>query len=212
MISIENPREVARDYFINNHGEVVQIRLRNATEKDKLLFDELTKLENKNKKDIDFSSINFHDVKCADKKKLLEEILRKDQLNRINGVEEINRDVDKINLEILNSLITKCGNNFLDNLNKKHGTAIFLTVQHSTKVWRKHFQTFINDVDKKGLLATDQMALFQDRILMDENKPQIYGTQFQNGEMYKVDNIDSVKLRRQRLGMVTLEDYQEILN
>lgn len=56
------------------------------------------------------------------------------------------------------------------------------------------------------------LVMMEDRILMDQRIPQKYGTQIQDDKLYKVDNIDSVNVRRERIGLEPLEVYLKEMN
>lgn len=55
--------------------------------------------------------------------------------------------------------------------------AIWLRLQYSTKEIRKKYFPQIKKVVENGDLSKQQYALMKDRILMDEEKPPIYGSQ-----------------------------------
>jgi hypothetical protein len=64
-----------------------------------------------------------------------------------------------------------------------------------------------------GDLSKSQIALMKDRILMMDNKPQIYGSQItQNLEtkewqIYKIKNPKCVDKRRTKVGLEPLAEY-----
>jgi len=46
-----------------------------------------------------------------------------------------------------------------------------------------------------------------DRILSDEGKPQLYGSQIVDGKLYELDSLETVDQRRAEMGMSPLADY-----
>ena len=50
----------------------------------------------------------------------------------------------------------------------------------------------------------EMYVLMTDRILMNEGKPQIYGTQYYRQKLYRIDDMDSVQVRRQQIGLPAL--------
>jgi hypothetical protein len=60
---------------------------------------------------------------------------------------------------------------------------------------------------KNGDLSKEQYALMKDRILMDEGKPQIFGSQIKNGKLYDLEAPETVNERRQEMGLEPIEDY-----
>jgi hypothetical protein len=65
---------------------------------------------------------------------------------------------------------------------------------------------------KNGDLSKQQYALMKDRMLMDEGKPQIYGSQIENGKLYKLENPETVNERRKEMGLEPIEDYLKYFN
>jgi hypothetical protein len=60
---------------------------------------------------------------------------------------------------------------------------------------------------KNGDLSKEQYALMKDRILMDEGKPQLFGSQIKNGKLYDLAEPETVNQRRQEMGLEPIEDY-----
>lgn len=51
------------------------------------------------------------------------------------------------------------------------------------------------------------LALLKDRALMNDGKPQIYGSEIFNGELYDLSEPEYVNHRRREIGMEPIEDY-----
>lgn len=203
ITNMKNPRDVRRDYYVNSNNEIVKIVITDADADDKLFFDRMNNYGEQPSKDI----VNIVTIKCEEKRRILESVLERDQSNRSNGVESIDVNIDIKNLEIVFSLLNKCGENTFENLTSNHGMAIFLTIQHSNNKWRKFFLPLLKSDSASKVITKQQIALLTDRILMDSSKPQIYGTQIQNNQLYKVDNLDSVHIRRKEIGLLPLSEY-----
>ena len=62
-------------------------------------------------------------------------------------------------------------------------------------------------LSKNGDLSKEQYALMKDRILMDEGKPQIFGSQIKNGKLYDLEEPETVNERRREMGLEPIEDY-----
>ncbi|CAI8342596.1 MAG: Uncharacterised protein [Polaribacter sp. SA4-10] len=95
----------------------------------------------------------------------------------------------------------------LNEVTQKHMNAIWLGLQHTAKEHRKRYFPQIEEAVKNGDLSKQQYALMKDRILMDEGKPQIYGSQIKNGKLYTLENPETVNERRKKMGMKTIENY-----
>ena len=100
----------------------------------------------------------------------------------------------------------------LKDVTQKHMNAIWLGLQHTNKKYRKKYFPQIEKAVENGDLSKQQYALMKDRILMDEGKPQIYGSQIKNGKLYKLENPQTVNERRKEMGMGNIEDYLKNFN
>lgn len=71
---------------------------------------------------------------------------------------------------------------------------------------------------QKGETPTDMMALTQDRILMYQGKPQIYGSQLKwdmktnEYYIYPIENPDSVDIKRAKVGLDPMAEYVKIFD
>ena len=152
-------------------------------------------------------SVDIIEVDCSNKHQILSEVYESDQrIRKANKLIKYAKE-DHRNQELVISIIEKCGMPTLNEVTQKHMTAIWLGLQHSTKKHRKKYFPQIEEAVKNGDLSKQQYALMKDRILMDEGKPQIYGSQIKNGKLYKLENPETVNERRKEMGMGTIEDY-----
>jgi hypothetical protein len=89
----------------------------------------------------------------------------------------------------------------------------WLLVQHMD--WNRKFQQKYLDIMLKNPDDFDptNIAYLTDRVLVGRNKPQIYGTQFQNHieegvyRPFPTDDPKNVNLRRAEVGLETIEEY-----
>jgi len=96
--------------------------------------------------------------------------------------------------------------------------AAFLIVQHSPDY---AFQEEMLPMIKRSYLNDEgisgqELALLTDRVLVHQDKQQMYGTQLniENGELvfdpiYDIDNVDS---RRAEVGLPSLEEYKKLIS
>ena len=152
-------------------------------------------------------SVNIIEVDCSKKRQILNEVYESDQRIRKSNEFIKYAEEDHRNQELVISIIEKCGMPTLNEVTQKHMTAIWLGLQHTTEKHRKKYFSQIEKAVKNGDLSKQQYALMKDRILMDEGKPQIYGSQIKNGKLYKLENPETVNERRKEMGMGTIEDY-----
>ncbi len=209
FFALQESDDITWDYFFNVEHVVERIVLRKSTENDKMFFAEMDQIESLVSVKSGFKILRNVPVDCKDKRRLLEEVYKRDQSNRASGYEGMDIAVDIANMEIVYSLIDKCGTELLNDLDPKHGLAMLLAIQHSDHKWRQYYSDFLESMVPLNLIKPSQIALLRDRIMMDNYEPQLYGTQIQNGVLYKVDNMDSVIIRRQKLDMIPLKEYLE---
>lgn len=152
-------------------------------------------------------SIDIIEVDCSKKSQILDEVYESDQrIRKSNELIKYAKE-DHKNQELVISIIEKCGMPTLNDVTQKQLSTIWLVLQHTTNKHRKKYFPLIEKAVKNGELSKQQYALMKDRILMDEGKPQIYGSQLKNGKLYKIENPETVNERRKKMGMETIEDY-----
>lgn len=157
-------------------------------------------------------SVNVIDVDCSKKAQILSEVLESDQrIRRSNDFIKYAKE-DHRNQELVISIIEKCGMPTLKEVDQRRMDAIWLGLQHSTKEIRKKYFPQVEKAVKNGDLSKGQYALMKDRMLMDEGKPQIYGSQIENGKLYELENPKTVNERRKEMGMEPIEDYLKHFN
>ncbi|MFZ1524653.1 MAG: DUF6624 domain-containing protein, partial [Saprospiraceae bacterium] len=89
----------------------------------------------------------------------------------------------------------------------------FMIVQHSYPQNRKTYFPFFESSMDKGLINKSSLALMIDRMLIDNNKKQIYGTQFEinikTGEkkLCPIENPQKIDSIRASVGLGTLVEY-----
>ena len=157
-------------------------------------------------------SVDIIEVDCSKKREILSEVLESDQrIRKSNELIKYAKE-DHRNQELVISIIEKCGMPTLNEVSQKHMNAIWLGLQHTTAKYRKKYFPKIEQAVKNGDLSKEQYALMKDRILMDEGKPQIYGSQIKDNKLYKLENPETVNERRKEMGMGTIEDYLRNFN
>lgn len=157
-------------------------------------------------------SVDVIEVDCSKKVQILSEVLESDQrIRKSNDFIKFAKE-DHRNQELVISIIEKCGMPTLKEVGQRQMDAIWLGLQHSTKEIRKKYFPQVEKAVKNGDLSKEQYALMKDRMLMDEGKPQIYGSQIENGKLYKLENPKTVNERRKEMGMESIEDYLKRFN
>ena len=153
-------------------------------------------------------SVDYIEVDCYKKSKILSEVYKSDlKIRRENALIKYAKE-DHRNQELVISIIEKCGMPTLNDVTQEQMNAIWLGLQHNTEnKYRLKYFHLIEKAVENGDLNKEHYALMKDRMLMDEGKPQIYGSQIKNGKLYDLESPESVNERRQEMGLEPIEDY-----
>ncbi len=122
------------------------------------------------------------------------------------------------NAVILNNIIDKIGYPTIDKVGKQASEAAWLVIQHSIgqPAFMKKCAKLLEEAVRDDRASERNLAYLTDRIAVFEKKPQLYGTQFdwdENGELspHYFDDLTKVNLRRQSIGLNTLEEQIEVI-
>ncbi|WP_412986022.1 DUF6624 domain-containing protein [Pontimicrobium sp. IMCC45349] len=153
-------------------------------------------------------SVDYIEVDCNKKSEILSEVYISDQkIRRENNLIKYAKE-DHRNQELVISIIEKCGMPTLNDVTQEQMDAIWLGLQHNTNnMYRIKYFPLIEKAVKNGDLNKEQYALMKDRMLMEEGKPQLYGSQIKNGKLYNLESPETVNKRRQEMGLEPIEDY-----
>lgn len=203
-----NVEEWTADSYVNENNELKELILRKTTEKDKEFQKKIVATY---QKEIVEPVIPI-EIECNNIQNILTEVHSLDQDMRQNGSAG-NPNIDRENLVRVVSLIEKCGMPTLNEVNQEQMSAIWLVFQHADNYHRKKYLPQLKKSTQNGDLRKSQMALMEDRILMMDGKPQIYGSQIsedrENGgwKIYDLQNPETVDKRRSEIGMEPLSEY-----
>ena len=198
----------ASDVYFNKNNEPEIVIIRKATQEDKEFRKKLVAIY---QREIVEPVVPI-DIDCNKTQEILNNVYSLDQDMRLNGG-EIDSKIDRENLVTIVSLIEKCGMPTLKEVNQKQMSAIWLVFQHADNYHRKKYLSQLKKSAENGDLRKSQMALMEDRILMIDGKPQIYGSQIsqdrENGgwKIYDLANPETVDKRRAEIGMEPLSEY-----
>ena len=142
---------------------------------------------------------------------LRDRLIQNGQLS--NGYNDEMAALHKKNSEELNQIIDSIGYPTIDKVGKEASEAAWLVIQHAIgqpDFMKKCAQLLENAVNENKVNPIN-LAYLTDRIAVFEERPQLYGTQFdwdENGEMspQHFDDINKVNQRRKTLGLNTLEE------
>lgn len=123
--------------------------------------------------------------------------------------------IDSANLNYVEKLFNTVGYPGKSMVGEPTNTAAWFVLQHSNKIG--NYLPMVKKAGKEGEIPMKLVAMMEDRYLMDEGKPQIYGTQGRmepDGEkfIWPIENPESVNQRRKDAGFQeTVEEYAKTL-
>lgn len=129
-------------------------------------------------------------------------------------------DNDSLNIEEIKDIISKYGYPGKTLVGEPTNEAAWYVIQHSNKI--EQYYPLIEKAGKEGELPKRLVAMMQDRLLMNQERPQIYGTQVAGrsiGEsdkwfqfVWPIENPESVNQRRKEVGFdLTVEENSKRL-
>lgn len=150
--------------------------------------------------------------------KILNSIADKDQRMRKQAIKIgiWDKKIDKENTKKLKSIIKKHGWPTIGFVGKKASRNAWLIAQHADHDARfqKAILILIKKVYNKNPLEINKsnIAFLEDRILFNEKKRQIFGTQFYTNKegvfgLWPVKNIKNIDKLRKKYGLPPLRDY-----
>ncbi|OGE31559.1 hypothetical protein A2631_01465 [Candidatus Daviesbacteria bacterium RIFCSPHIGHO2_01_FULL_44_29] len=152
------------------------------------------------------------------KKEILIMVAR-DQNLRHSGKND--QKIDRANTKKLKKIISQIGWPKISQVSKKVAAGVWLLVQHSDHDLRfqKQCLNLMKKAEKEGEADKKLAAYLTDRVLVNENKKQIYGTQFYKDKKTgnkliprPIKNLKQVNILRKSVGLGPLVSYSKVLN
>lgn len=134
-----------------------------------------------------------------------------------NPVMKKMKEIDKANREWLKGVVEKHGWPGKSLVGEAGAHNAWLLVQHcdDDRAFQKKCLDLMKPLAAKGEVAKIDVAYLTDRVLVGENKKQIYGTQFHqvNGKMQPqpIEDEANVDARRKAVGMPPLAEYRKMI-
>ncbi len=121
-------------------------------------------------------------------------------------------EVDRLNLDVVCSILDKYGWLGVDEVGEKVNAALFLVIQHSKQSIQEKYLPLMKQAVKEGKANASSLALLEDRVLIGQGKKQIYGSQIgedSSGKYYilPLEDPDKVDKRRLEVGLNPLAEY-----
>lgn len=95
--------------------------------------------------------------------------------------------VDSLNQATVFGILDKEG--WPSHLSDKANRAIWIVIDHSDLAYRSKYLYLVKKKAEEGVLDKTDYAILKDRVLMEESKPQIYGTQIKMAATIVDDEI-----------------------
>jgi len=197
---IEQSGEYFQDFYVDEKNEITQIVIREKTDDDTRLINKINERLNAGR------DVKPVEINCDDRVNILQDVFDRDQEMR-RGEKEIDPNIDHENLEIVISFLEKCGMPTLEEVNDVQMAGIWAVLQHAPAKYQSQYIPLLEESARKGDLKWSVIALMKDRALMYEGKPQLYGSQIRNGELYDLYEPEYVDQRREEIGMGSLKEY-----
>lgn len=137
---------------------------------------------------------------CNQYNRILEEVYDNDQAARewTKGMSSLTADeieayatemerVDSLNQAIVFDILDKDG--WPSNLSNKANQAIWIVIDHSDLAFQRKYLYLVKEKAEECILEKADYAILNDRVLMGEGKPQIYGTQIKMNATIVDDEI-----------------------
>ena len=124
-------------------------------------------------------------------------------------------ETDSTNLVVVSHILDCYG--WLDGLSQEANKAIFLVIDHSDLETMNRYQSLFHKAAEKGYISFGDLVTMEDRMLMNDGKPQKYGTQAyalgREGEsiiyIWPVEEPEKLNERRADVGLSPIENYLE---
>jgi len=124
-------------------------------------------------------------------------------------------DQDSLNIVEIEGIISKYGYPGKTLVGEPTNEAAWYVIQHSNKIGQ--YYPLIEKTGEEGELPKKLVAMMKDRLLMNQEKPQIYGTQVAGRSIaesdkwfqfvWPIENPESVNQRRKEVGLdLTVEE------
>jgi len=123
------------------------------------------------------------------------------------------KEIDSASVVRLEQIIAQFGWPGKSVVGDQAALAAFLVLQYADVATQEKYLPLVKAAADKGDVEPMHLAMLQDRVLMRQGKPQIYGTQLWNdpstGELglYQIEDSAGVDLRREEVGLGPLDEY-----
>lgn len=147
---------------------------------------------------------------------LREKLIHNGQLSQ--GYNEEMKKLHNENAKIVDNIINSIGYPTIDKVGKEANDATWLIIQHAIEQpeFMRKCAVLLKNAVNEHKADPKSLAFLTDRIAVLEEKPQLYGTQFDWDDAGKLspncfDDLSKVNERRKSIGLNTMEEQIELI-
>lgn len=185
-----------RDFYADRNNVISQARLKSYSHE--FVFEEIQILELLTNP---FNGFVYMDIECENKDSLIRDAYEKDQDVRHGGPGNVIQ-IDYQNQLVILSILNKCEWPNDPELVE----SIWFVIQHADSGFMAYYYPQFKQLVKEGKLKASTMALMEDRMLMNNGYPQIYGSQVVQKNVYKMRDPININQLRSSVGLGTIEE------
>jgi hypothetical protein len=122
--------------------------------------------------------------------------------------------IDKLNMARLAAIIARYGWPGMRFAGAEYAGNAFLVLQHADTASQRSYLPLLRAASARGDFPASDLAMLEDRVLMAEGKPQLYGTQFAPGQplrLYTVADEAHLDQRRRDMGLPPMSEYLQMM-
>ena len=147
----------------------------------------------------------------SDRRKL-DEFSKLHNPRKLDSLWEVIGKKDDINLAKVTAILDKYGWLGINEIGEKANLALFIVIQHADSLTQVTYLPMMRQAVKDGKAKAEDLALLEDRVLTEQGKPQIYGSQVRTNkagknEFFPIADERNVNKRRGSVGLEPLEVY-----
>lgn len=134
--------------------------------------------------------------------------------NKDSQLDFLQEKNDSRNIKRLTEIISKFGWPSIKFAGAKGSSNAFLVLQHADLVLQKKFVPLLRNAVAENDARGDQLALLEDRILISDGLPQLYGTQFESMiplKLYPIEDEKNLDDRRKKVGLQPIKEYIQLI-
>lgn len=143
---------------------------------------------------------------------LLNELIRRFELDQeLSRKKEFGKleEIYRSNSSWLKNIVLKDGWPSAESVTKRGENCVWLITQHSDDLgFQKYCLNLLSKLNPTKE-RKQSIAFLTDRILVNENQKQIYGTQFSNGKPLPIQDYQNLDKMRKKMGLESFNEYQE---